>query len=337
MAHTKTKEEKIIENINTPPIIDTNVQINIPRSSTPFDENKHKYKCSCCGKGFTRQDTYFQKSNDVLFQANGGYLPWCKECTDTYVNQMTALYSNNEEHSFKDFCQRAGWNYDVNALSAATESYSGHRNRSRISHYAAKKNLNCNGRKTYIDTLKYNYEKKLNEVIESKEQIKSEDCSVSASAIDRWGVGFTESDYRNLDDHYRLLKRNNPNTDSNQEIFIKSLCSLNMLMIKNLQEGNAEKYAKLTEQYAKTFRQAGLRTVEEKDSSNDETFCMTLGFISEYTPEEFYKDKALYEDYDQLGEYIERHITRPMINLETGSDIRDKEYFVPDVDEYEEE
>ena len=108
-------------------------------------------------------------------------------------------------------------------------------------------------------------------------------------------------------------------------------------MIKNLQEGNAEKYAKLTEQYAKTFRQAGLRTVEEKDSSNDETFCMTLGFISEYTPEEFYKDKALYEDYDQLGEYIERHITRPMINLETGSDIRDKEYFVPDVDEYEEE
>ena len=72
MAHTKTKEEKIIENINTPPIIDTNVQINIPRSSTPFDENKHKYKCSCCGKGFTRQDTYFQKSNDVLFQANGG-------------------------------------------------------------------------------------------------------------------------------------------------------------------------------------------------------------------------------------------------------------------------
>lgn len=215
-----------------------------------------------------KQDTYFQKSNDVLFQANGGYLPWCKECTDTYVNQMTALYSNNEEHSFKDFCQRAGWNYDVNALSAATESYSGHRNRSRISHYAAKKNLNCNGRKTYIDTLKYNYEKKLSEVIESKEQIKSEDCSVSASAIDRWGVGFTESDYRNLDDHYRLLKRNNPNTDSNQEIFIKSLCSLNMLMIKNLQEGNAEKYAKLTEQYAKTFRQAGLRTVEEKDSSS---------------------------------------------------------------------
>ena len=95
--------------------------------------------------------------------------------------------------------------------------------------------------------------------------------------------------------------------------------------------------AAVVEQYAKTFKQAGLRTVEEKDSSNDETFCMTLGFISDYTPEEFYQDKELYADWDKIGEYMERHILRPMINLETGSDIRDKEFFVPEVDEYEEE
>ena len=63
---------------------------------------------------------------------------------------------------------------------------------------------------------------------------------------------------------------------------------------------------------------------------------MTLGFISDYTPEEFYKDKKLYADWDNIGEYIDRYITRPMINLETGSETRDKEYFVPDGDDYEE-
>lgn len=330
----KTKEELVRESMELPKKIDVNVNFNIPRSSEPYNPAKHKFKCSCCGKGFNSQKLNCQKTNSPLFQANDGFLPWCKECTDKYLVLLTAVYSNNEEHAIEHFCQQVDWVYDIEPLKCAREVSS---DRSRISSYAAKKNLNVGGRKTYIDTLKYNYEKKSNEVIESKEQVKMEDCSVSASAIDRWGVGFTESDYRNLDDHYRLLKRNNPNTDSNQEIFIKSLCSLNMLMIRNLQEGNAEKYAKLTEQYAKTFRQAGLRTVEEKDSSNDETFCMTLGFISEYTPEEFYKDKSLYEDYDKLGEYIERHITRPMINLETGTDIRDKEYFVPEVDEYEEE
>ena len=336
-VNVKTKEEKVTESMNATPVVDINVDINIPRSATPFDEKKHKFMCSACGKGFTTQNGNFQKTNDVLFQANNGYLTWCKECTDKYVSQMTAFYSNNEEHAMRDFCQRAGWNYDLNALVASRETYSGHKDRTRISHYAAKKNLNCGGRKTFIDSIKYNYEQKQHEVITSREQAKSEDSTITASAVDRWGVGFTEQDYKNLDEHYRMLKKVNPNIDSNQEIFVKDLCNIHMLKIHALQNGDSKEYATLVEQYAKTFKQAGLRTVEEKDSSNDETFCMTLGFISDYTPEEFYQDKELYADWDKIGEYMERHILRPMMNLETGSDVRDKEFFVPEVDEYEEE
>ena len=322
--------------MNATPVIDVNVNIKIPRSPIAFDERKHKFKCSCCGRGFSKQESYFQKSNDILFQANGGYLPWCKECTDRYVEQMTALYSNNEEHAMKDFCQRAGWNYDVNALTASMETYSGHRDRSRISHYAAKKNLNCGGRKTYIDSLKYNYEQKDEEIISSKEQLKSDDINISGSAIDRWGVGFTPQDYKNLDEHWRMLKKNNPNADSNQEIFIRDLCNINMLKIHALQNGDSKEYATLVEQYSKTFKQAGLKTIEEKDNSNNETIGVTLATISQFTPEEFYKDKKLYEDYDEIGNYFERHVCRPMENLMTGSETRDKEFFVPENgDDYE--
>lgn len=338
MATVQTKEDKVVENITATPKIDVNVEINIPRSAIPFDETKHKYKCTSCGKGFTKQQGNFQKTNDVLYQANGGYLPWCKECTDRYVEQVTALFSNNEEHAMRDFCQRAGWNYDISALVASRETYSGHRDRSRISHYAAKKNLNCGGRKTYIDSLKHDYLEKQNEIITSKEQVKSDDVSVTNTAIDRWGTGLTEWDYKILEDHYKMLKKNNPNADNNQEIFIKSLCNLNWLQAKILRSDNCDtsKYATLVEQYSKTFKQAGLRTVEEKDSSNDETFCMTLGFISDYTPEEFYLDKQLYSDNDKIGEYIDRHILRPMMNLETGDSVRDTEYFVPEMDDEEE-
>jgi len=265
-----------------------------------------------------------------LFQANGGYLPWCKECTDRYVEQMTALYSNNEEHAMKDFCQRAGWNYDIAALTASMETYSGHRSRSRISHYAAKKNLNCDGRKTYIDSLKNYYTQKQNEIITSREQAKSEESTISASAVDRWGVGFTEMDYKNLDEHWRMLKKNNPNADSNQEIFIRDLCNINMLKIHALQNGDSKEYATLVEQYSKTFKQAGLKTIEEKDNSNNETIGVTLATISQFTPEEFYKDKKLYEDYDEIGNYFERHVCRPMENIMTGSEIRDKEFYVPE-------
>ena len=330
----KSKEDTVRESMNSPKIIDTTVNIKIPRSSEQYDPSKHKYKCASCGRGYNSLKNNFQKSNSPLFQSNDGYLPWCKDCTDKYMTQLTAFYSGNEEHAIEHFCQQVDWVYDIEPLKCAREISS---DRSRISHYAAKKNLNVGGRKTYFDSLKYNYEQRQDEVITSREQAKSEESTISASAVDRWGVGFTEMDYKNLDEHYRMLKKNNPNADNNQEIFIKSLCNLNMLMVKALQSGDSKEYANLVEQYAKTFKQAGLRTIEEKDDSNSETFGVTLATISQYTPEEFYKDKQLYEDWDELGDYYDRHICRPMKNLMFDEDVRDKEFYVPDGDDYEDD
>lgn len=281
------------------------------------------------------QKNNFQKSNSPLFQSNDGYLPWCKECSDRYFSLLTAFYMGNQEHAIEHFCQQTDWVYEENPLVAAREFESGHKDRTRLSHYAAKKNLNVGGRKTYFDTLKYNYKNGQGRIIQSKEQAKSEDSTITASAVDRWGVGFVEMDYKNLDEHYRLLKKNNPNADSNQEIFIKDLCNINMLKIHALQSGDSKEYANLVEQYAKTFKQAGLKTVEEKDSSNEDSFGFTLGVISQYTPEEFYLDKKLYEDYDAIGEYYDRFVKRPVYNLLSGTDKRDYEFFVPDGDEDE--
>lgn len=323
--------------MDSKPLLDINVDVNIPRSIEPFDPKKHKYKCSCCGGGFTSQDRNFQKSNDVLFQANNGYLPWCKNCTDNYVAQMTAVFSYNEELAMRDFCQRAGWNYDENALVASMETYSGHRNRSRISHYAAKKNINCDGRKTYLDSLKHEYTNDQNKVITSKEQIKEQELSLSAASVDRWGAGLgSEVDYKNLDEHYRMLKKNNPNCDNNQEIFIKSLCNINMLALRALRNGDSDKYIKLTDQYSKTFTKAGLSAIQETDNSANEPLGVTLATISQYTPEEYYKDKELYKDFDKIGDYFDRFVKRPLRNLMSGTTDRDPEYFVKDEDDVDE-
>lgn len=328
----QSREEAIRESMNSPIKLDPTITFSIPRANVQFDPEKHKYKCSCCGKGFNNLKQNFQKSSSPLFQANDGYLPWCKECTDKYMNTLVAFYCGNEEHAIKHFCQQVDWVYNIEPLKAAREISS---DRSRISHYAAKKNLNVGSMKTYFDSMVTDYEEKQGQLILSREQAKQDDVNISASAVDRWGVGFTEADYKNLDDHYRMLKKNNPNADNNQEIFIKSLCNINMLMVRALTKGDAKEYSSLVEQYSKTFKQAGLRTIEEKDSSNDEVFGVTLATISQYTPEEFYKDKDLYSDWDEIGDYFERHVCRPMENIMTGSDIRDKEFFVPEEDEDE--
>lgn len=329
MARGKSKEDSVRESMESPKVIDTSVKIKIPRSPIQFDPTKHKYKCSCCGKGFSgQQKVYFQKTNSPLFQANDGFLPWCKECTDKYMILLTAFYSNNEEHAIEHFCQQVDWVFDIEPLKCAREISS---DRSRISHYAAKKNLNTGGRKTYLDTLRYNYENR-DDVVESREQVKSDESTITFSAIDRWGLGLPEGDYKILDEHYRMLKKNNPNCDNNQEIFIKALCNLNLLMVKTIKDGDSDKYVKLTDQYAKTFKQAGLRTITEQDSSADECLGVTLATIAQYTPEEYYKDKNLYKDNDRIGEYFERFVKRPLKNLMFGSNERDKKYYVHEDD-----
>ena len=89
----KTKEEIIRESMNSPKTIDATVNFKIPRSTEQFDPSKHKYKCSCCGKGFNSLKTNFQKTNSPLYQANDGYLPWCKSCTDSYMNILIGFYN----------------------------------------------------------------------------------------------------------------------------------------------------------------------------------------------------------------------------------------------------
>lgn len=324
----------IRESMNSPKKIDPTVNFKIPRSTEQFDPSKHKYKCSCCGKGFNSLKNNFQKTNSPLFQANEGFLPWCKSCTDSYMNILIGFYNQNEEHAIEHFCQQVDWVYDIEPLKCAREISS---DRSRISSYAAKKNLNVGNRKTYFDTLKYNQEQKEYEVVTSREQTKDEDTKVKGSSVDRWGLGFTEMDYRDLDSHYFMLKKYNPNADNNQEIFIKSLSSINMLMARALQNGESKEYASLVEQYAKTFKQAGLKTIQEVDNSADECLGVTLATIAQYTPEEYYKDKSLYKDFDGLGDYFERFVKRPLRNLMTGSTDRDFEYCVKeksgDIDE----
>lgn len=329
MAQNKiqSRDEKMVEQTNSPIKLNTSIKIMMPRHYVTEDDKK--FKCTCCGESWNTQKSHFCKTASPLYQSNNGYLTICNDCRDKYYYQLVDLYNGNESHAIKHICQQFDIIFNIDALTASRQISV---DRSRISHYLAKKNLGQTARigATYIDGMKYDYENQLSSVISSKEQTKNDNVAVTATAIDRWGVGFTEADYKNLDDHYKMLKKNNPNADNNQEIFIKALCNINMLMIRALNKGDSKEYTSLVEQYSKTFKQAGLRTIEERDSSNDEVFGVTLATISQYTPEEFYKDKELYSNWDEIGEYFDRHVCRPMQNIMTGSDIRDKEFFVPE-------
>ena len=286
------------------------------------------YKCCTCGKKYKKQSGNFSYSQSPLYKGNNSFLPICNNCLENLVEQYTELLGSQNE-AIKRVCLH--WDiYFSDSILNSTKKIDV--NRSRIKCYVKNCNLFQNAGKTF-DT----YLKEINEgIIQNVEQIDEMKADgqtgITKVMFERWGQVSTE-DIIALEDHYKMLKKQNPNCDNNQEIFIKDLCYTKLLQLKSFKDGNSGDFEKYTKLYRDTFKQAGLKTVQEDDGSSEKPLGVNASIISQYTPEEFYKGKQLYKDFDGLGEYFERHILRPLINLEYNDNKRDPEYNVGDNDE----
>lgn len=319
---SKNKLQRTQEAIQSPVRIDTTKSININT-----DYKKDEFRCWCCGNKYDKLQGHFTPTNHPLFK-KFGYYPVCKRCTDGFVNEMIDFYNGSEEKAIEYVCMMYGLYFHESPL-AASKKISEHR--SRFHTYSSKVQIRPWVGKSWLDVLKERETSTITS-IEEFEQLRSEGrLDVSKASAERWGIGiFNDADYKILDDHYKMLKRQNPNCDSNQEIFIKDLCYTKLQQMNAMRDKKSDDFKTFTQLYRETFKQAGLKTIQENDSSNDEVFGVTLATISQYTPEEYYKDKQLYKDFDGLGDYISRFITRPLKNLMLGSHERDKEFFVKD-------
>ena len=68
------------------------------------------------------------------------------------------------------------------------------------------------------------------------------------------------------------------------------------------------------------------RRQKKEESVQLKPLGMWVSDIEKYTPAEFYKDKKLFKDADDIGSYASRFIFRPLKNLLTGSKDLDKEF-----------
>ena len=162
-----------------------------------------------------------------------------------------------------------------------------------------------------------------------------EDEPIDPKDIEKWGIGYEKREYQIMNAHYKYLKNSNPNCDSNQEIFIDTLCEIYMQQKNAMRDKDMKAYKDLSELYIKYFKEAGLKTVKDVSESKDFVAGVSIATIEKYTPAEFYKDKKLYKDFDGIGGIIKRFFTRPLKNLQFGTNEPDPEYSIEDGDEDE--
>lgn len=278
-----------------------------------------KFKCDCCGTEYDTQLGNFYKSQSTLYKANNNYIHVCNNCIDSLIEQYTDSLGT-EEKAIQRICLHFDLYFSKDMLDKSL--YDTNSNLKRMQSYVRECNNKKNLGKTY-DTF----------LAESEGQDKSVDEEVSRLLAEiqiqkeRWGDGiYNKKELHQLDTHYRLLKSNNPNADGNQEVFIKDLCILNLLKTEMIKQGDTKSMLDVSKAYRDTFKQSGLQLVSE--NFTDDSLGVNLEVISKYTPEEYYKDKTLYKDFDGIEEYFKRLILRPIQNLFFGTKDKDPEYHV---------
>jgi hypothetical protein len=73
------------------------------------------------------------------------------------------------------------------------------------------------------------------------------------------------------------------------------------------------------------------------DLDNSNSLGVWIKDIEKYRPAEYFENKKKYSDFDNLMDYLNRFILRPLKNLLTGSRDFDKEFNVEDIAKEKEE
>lgn len=282
--------------------------------------NDAKYRCCECGEELPGSCYY--KSESPIF-AGIGHLPICKDCLSREYKRYKIEYMNQRQAM-----QRICMMFDIYYDPALFDSCTGNEDKI-VGNYIKKTNLGQCKMKTFDTTIEEGFNfNGAGTIYESTPPIDSDGRPVDQKLVTKWGGGLSLIDYDELEKHFKFLKNANPNSDSNQEIFIIDLCYTKMQQLKAVREGRVDDYNKLSDSYRKTFAQAGLKTVRDANASDNFLIGVSAEMIEMYTPAEYYKDKSLYKDHDNIGDYINRFLLRPLRNLMYGTNDRDHEYYV---------
>lgn len=297
----------------------------MPKTST---KDVEMHKCCYCGRSYPLNTGFFKSNSD--FFIGTGRLPVCTMCLNDLYDIFLERYKNPQA-VIKRMCMMFDLYYDESVVDVCAKSPG-----KVIGNYIKKLNMLQYKNKSFDTSLHEGFSfRRINQKNEEEYDFGSD--QIHPDDIITWGDGLSATDYGVLNSHYKFLKDANPNCDSNQEIFINDLCYSKMLQLRAVREGNPDAFSKMSEQYRKSFEKAGLKTVRDVSADEDFTIGINAETIEKYTPAEYYKNKKLYADYDNLGDYVERFMTRPLRNLQYGTTDRDFKYYIKDedgIDEY---
>jgi hypothetical protein len=285
----------------------------LPVRYRPIDKTVKKFRCCMCGNEWTSQKGNFPSGgNSILWKGNGGYLPFCKSCCESLMENLTAFYSGNEEHALKHLCGIFDWFYDE-AASAMTlnQVKSG---RSRLSLYPGKaqiRNVKQRG-DTYLDNIRADSEtsRRVKSVDDAKVVIAKADDEepfvVTKDMLRRWSTGMAPEEYDFLESEFDDWRNKVEVKTKSQEELIKAICLAQLNVRRAQAAGNSKAVSEAMKSLTDLMANCNLTPRQASEIANSSSTQMCLGQLIKKIEEEepIGEPSPEFKDPDGIRKYI---------------------------------
>ena len=282
-------------------------------------ENKEVVSCYCRRCMETYPISHFYSATDMVLDKNS-LMSVCKDCiSEIYVRLFQS--ENGLEKAMLRLCRMLNWSYNEQTLDSTKKqletqqktpddtSVPGIYKARMIT--SAKKGIKRGGGQDAVDLTFY----EPTSSIEISDPLLDGDDS-SDTLREKWGDGMSYSDYVFLEKKLSEWKRDYSCQNKAELFLMKELSFKELELQKARIEGKGvDSILKSMDILLKSSALTPAQNNAAASGKTVDTWSMLIKQIEQTQPAEFYKDKALFKDYDKIGVYISNYIKRPIMNF----------------------
>ncbi|WP_025912060.1 hypothetical protein [Priestia flexa] len=273
--------------------------------------------CMKCEKVKTKSHFYKSMSEwhgDSTF-------PYCKHCVKGLVNL-------DDEYAIHTFLIQLDRPFLSDLWEKAVND-----DKETLGRYLAFFNVGGDKNKRYKDGEIYgivNNEVSHSDNPESVTQIKvSENFKVSPEMKKKWGESWNDGDIHYLEDFYDEYKNTYSTDTPAQRNLYRNIAIIHLQAEKQLTDGHLKQYKELMELSSKLHNDGNIKPVQSTGANEDKglsTYGLWIKEVEREEPCEFFENKKIYEDADDLKKYLDKWFVRPfknIFNLSKDFDVKD--------------
>ena len=287
------------------------------------EENAENINSIYCRRCMTdKKPLNFYKATDMVLDKNT-YMSICKDCCRDLYNKYYQL-EHDLEKSILRLCRTLNWKYDTESIDALKNHLNNHSkspdDETVSGTYRAK--LSVRRGQKFGDFVKVEDYLTFNEPSrEAREEIDDDAFGSSTEDLKLfWGAGLSYSDYVFLESELAKYKASHPSDSYSKVSLLKDLCHKELEIRKaRFEEKSTGGLIKEKQDIMKTLAIDPAKESIASGNKNMEAFGVFIQHIEETEPADYYADKEIFKDADNIGWYFEKYVRRPLKNFVTGS------------------